>query len=379
MGNRRQRLEDSFWPQYVTAEALDKNPWTAAVSPLPWKADPDLVERVAKTAWELSKEAEAHRDAAYTREEAALWNTLFDTAWEACIEAENGLNNALSLEPEEFENTTWQLQPVIGDEAALAQLLDKEALRLISEPILPGASVGLLESWRECVEKTIDDLNELSDWIKPENIAPASIDKLLEQATARIGELDTQLEAARAAEDATLALEEHAAWAAQRREQFRVVRDEEMKEPGFAEAAFDATQSDQQLREAWQEKTFSRQSIEADPWTAVYLGIPENADRWVLMRAMDAAAQCQGMVMQGSGPQLQQGNDDLPENMQKADELEQRLEAALVRAPHPAVEPITPSNGPFQTSQPTRPKPTCTTRTGKPAKVLSNKRGASRN
>jgi hypothetical protein len=78
------------------------------------------------------------------------------------------------------------------------------------------------------------------------------------------------------------------------------------------------TQSDRQLRQAWQAESFDRQTIKADRWTAVYLPIPEDADRYLLMQAIDATMQCQDMIVRGSGPQLRQGNDGPAENMQRA-------------------------------------------------------------
>jgi hypothetical protein len=350
MAGSHQRAEGSFWPEYVTAEALDKNPWAAAFSPLPDFVDPELAERVAKTAWALSREAEAHRDASYTREEAAVWDAHIDAAWQACTEAENVLNKGLSDEPDRFENSFEQPEPQTSEEAALTAILGDEALRAIRDPIMPGASIETLQYRRDYIEQTIDQLNELSQSTGPINLETASLQEQLEKATARIEELDARLEAARAAEAATppLTIDVGAAEAEQRRD--RAVKGGKMDEPGFTEAAFDVTQSDRELREAWRAESFSRQTIEADPWTVVYLAIPEDADRWLLMRAMDAAAQCQDLVMRGSGPQLYQGNYDLAENMQRATarsaELGQRLEAALGRTPNPAVEPITPSNEP---------------------------------
>src|SRR6202011_1574137 len=74
MGGQRQRMEGTFWPEYVTAEAIDKNPWAAAFSPLPDDVSPEFAERVARTALGLVKDAVEHRDASYTREESGVWN-----------------------------------------------------------------------------------------------------------------------------------------------------------------------------------------------------------------------------------------------------------------------------------------------------------------
>jgi hypothetical protein len=349
MGNRRQRVEGCFWPDHVTDEALDKNPWAAAFSALPDDVSPEFAERVAKTAWGLTRDAEAHRDASFTREEAAVWDAHIDAAWQACLAAEKVLNEPSLDEPDRFEKTVDQPE-FTGADPALIEILGEEALRSISDPIDPAADIGTLRTWREWVGQTIDELNELSESIEPWSIPPSSIDDLLHKATARIEELDARLEEARAAEDATppLEIDAHDAEAVQHRENFRLVKGGTMEQPGFAEASFDATQSDQEVREAWRAKAFSPQTIEADPWTAVYSAIPQDADRWLLMKAFDAAAQCQDMVMQGSVPRLQQGNDGPAENIQRAaarqQELGLRLETALGRAPEPNVEAITPSN-----------------------------------
>jgi hypothetical protein len=80
-------------------------------------------------------------------------------------------------------------------------------------------------------------------------------------------------------------------------------------QPELAQAAIDA-QADAKLAEACWHAEFSRASIEADPWTTVYLEIPKDADRWLLMKAIDAASRCRDMIMRdpGSGPELRQGD-----------------------------------------------------------------------
>jgi hypothetical protein len=80
MGNRRQRVEGVFWPEYLTPEALDKNPWAAAFSVLPDNVSPEFAEDVANIGLGLFKDGLAHRDASYTPEECVLLQrqTLFD-------------------------------------------------------------------------------------------------------------------------------------------------------------------------------------------------------------------------------------------------------------------------------------------------------------
>src|SRR6202023_3070473 len=85
------------------------------------------------------------------------------------------------------------------------------------------------------------------------------------------------------------------------RSDIRSVKAGEMEENSFGRAAFDATEPDARVRAAWQETEFSRATIEADPWTAVYLAIPQDADHWLLIKAIDAANQCQDMIVRGPG------------------------------------------------------------------------------
>jgi hypothetical protein len=61
--------------------------------------------------------------------------------------------------------------------------------------------------------------------------------------------------------------------------------------------------------EAWQQREFSAATIAADPWTAVYLPLPENADASLLAAAQVAAVTCVGMIELGEqwhGPRVPQ-------------------------------------------------------------------------
>jgi hypothetical protein len=111
--------------------------------------------------------------------------------------------------------------------------------------------------------------------------------------------------------------------------ELRSAEDIEMEQPVFARAAFDATEPDAQLRQAWSAAAFSRETIEADPWTAVYLLVPAKADAWLLMKAHDATGLCQELIARGNGPRLPQGNDGAAENMERAtaraEELSQEI------------------------------------------------------
>jgi hypothetical protein len=125
----------------------------------------------------------------------------------------------------------------------------------------------------------------------------------------------------------------------------RSVKAGDMEEKSFGRAAFDATEPDARVRAAWQETEFSRATIEADPWTAVYLAIPQDADHWLLMKATDAANQCQDMIVrgQGTGPQLPQGDHGPADNMRQASErffeLAHRLDGVVRATPELETSP----------------------------------------
>ena len=87
------------------------------------------------------------------------------------------------------------------------------------------------------------------------------------------------------------------------------------------------------------EPAFDAESIKGDPWTAVYLGIPENAGKELLQAAHDAAACCADAVAPRPGPNAAEfepflfGADETREQnfaraMQRVDELDTRLRAA---------------------------------------------------
>jgi hypothetical protein len=109
----------------------------------------------------------------------------------------------------------------------------------------------------------------------------------------------------------------------------------------FDRAAFDATEPDAALRAAWQAPEFSRTTIAADPWTAVYLPIPERPNPWLLLKAHDAARECEAMIDRDprGGPELPQLASGPDENRQRAGEraaeLSQRLQASLEEGPLP--------------------------------------------
>jgi hypothetical protein len=74
--------------------------------------------------------------------------------------------------------------------------------------------------------------------------------------------------------------------------------------------------------------TFSRESIEVDPWTAVYLEIPRNADAALLRDALGVVSQCQGAVADPPGLALHAFE---PMDVGKDKTREQNLEAATRR------------------------------------------------
>jgi hypothetical protein len=105
-------------------------------------------------------------------------------------------------------------------------------------------------------------------------------------------------------------------------------------------AAFDVTHPDAALREAWRQPAFSAASIEADPWTAVYLAIPQTPDAALLRKGLEAVVECREMIVTrpGTGPQMPQGDHGPADNAIAASdrfhELAQCIETMLrVREP----------------------------------------------
>jgi hypothetical protein len=72
---------------------------------------------------------------------------------------------------------------------------------------------------------------------------------------------------------------------------------------------------------AWQEPAFSLNTIRADPWTAVYLPVPEpeTTEMHLFVKAHNAAKACIAMIEGGEGgPRVPQGNDGPAEHLAKA-------------------------------------------------------------
>ncbi len=119
--------------------------------------------------------------------------------------------------------------------------------------------------------------------------------------------------------------------------------------PDFDRAAFDTTEADARLREAWRQPAFSAATIEADPWTAVYLAIPQTPDATLLMKGVEAAAQCQDLARHpGAGPRLPQGElgpDHATRAGERIHELSQTVQTLFaVREPFEGREqPFTPA------------------------------------
>ena len=91
-------------------------------------------------------------------------------------------------------------------------------------------------------------------------------------------------------------------------------------------------------REAWQAHEFSHATIDVDPWTAVYLAMPENADRELLERARGCAAELKNVIDEGDardaalGPAVNRDSYTREQNSAAATArlalLDTRLEAA---------------------------------------------------
>jgi hypothetical protein len=365
IGGQRQRMEGTFWPEYVTPEAIDKNPWAAAFSLLPNVVSPELAARVAKTALGLFKDAVEHRDASYTREESEVWNAHVEAALEACAEACRELDRARTgqrvelaapVGGEAFEKTALELQRDGGHavenlERAPATAGLEQGIKLADEPLTRDAIAR--DPWNavtlEIPENASRELLRLIAVTAQDLQRSFHGRATREPATEDVARewLDLVAEAQerrKDAEERLVALDAPTAEVVRLDgSNIRSVKAGEMEENSFGRAAFDATEPDGRVRAAWQGSEFSRATIEADPWTAVYLEVPEDADRWLLMKAIDAANQCQDMIARGdpgAGPQLKQSDHGPADNVRQAaerfHELSHRLDG-VVRAT-PALE-----------------------------------------
>ena len=99
------------------------------------------------------------------------------------------------------------------------------------------------------------------------------------------------------------------------------------------------------------EPAFDAETIKSDPWTAVYLGIPENAGKELLQEAHYAAACCADAVAPRPGPNAAEfepflfGADETREQnfaraMQRVDELDSRLRAMPDLSPDDLAEHV---------------------------------------
>ena len=86
-------------------------------------------------------------------------------------------------------------------------------------------------------------------------------------------------------------------------------------------AAADKLRQTETVWRAWQQPAFSAETIAADPWTAVYLPMPEPETVLldVYVKAHQATVACTDMAVHHQrGPRVPQGNDGLAENLAKA-------------------------------------------------------------
>jgi hypothetical protein len=97
---------------------------------------------------------------------------------------------------------------------------------------------------------------------------------------------------------------------------------------------------DEKVREAWASAECTSETMDVDPWTAVYLPIPENASHDLLLAAqlkVDACGEDRALY---SAPLIRQGNDGRTEIIARAEERAKELSARLdiVRQEEFAVE-----------------------------------------
>ena len=348
----------------VSLEAIELDPWNAVDRPLPQDADRGLLEQVALAAGECAKAAfAAGRVAAITDpDRAEPYGARRLEAAQRWHEARRALRER---EPEQGSNVSPFPDPARLQERAVTGLMIEMGEERGSQPRSPvtadaldhnpwsvvrsdlsGADADLLSRVRDTAVGLIREAMERRDG-RSHSPEEASLWNAYVEA-ARDTYIDAHLELSRLdrvagdTESPTPERGEELAMTAERKLALQA-------------ASFDLTEADAQLREAWRAPVFSRETIEIDPWTAVYRPIPADGDVWLLMKGFDAAHLCEDRIAGGDGPRLRQGDDGPAEYMERAvaraveiaNEIERRLEAARKPEPVPSRDsPLSPAGAP---------------------------------
>ena len=276
-------------PEPMSLEMIERDPWNAVKLDLPEDASRDLLTEVYFTAQHLDRDAFERYEAAETATEAKQWA---DASREAEQRAEIA-NTRLAALDEQAE-TVQPLKPAAEKEPMTVEAIERDPWAAIDRAIPPDADRELLS----LIAKTAYNLRGVE---RPgdENLPEES---LFDQAGERHKE----------AVDALCMLDMRAAAAA---------------------------------------PEFSRETIEADWWTAVYLPVPQNADPALLAHAREVAGWArEGIELTGLpagalayDPFVIGSEYGRAENIENASariaELDERLElareAAAARVPEP--------------------------------------------
>ena len=298
------------------------DPWRAVTAPLPRDASPDFLNLVADTARELAGEAEERSAAALNATDARDWRDIAGEAGRRLEDVQHRLGTLRAVE------RTPEM-----DAAALTDFLGETAYRAVNDAIPRGADSERLERLSEDVGHAIDRLDELHRSRHATTIPANAISEQIEKANARLGDIEERLEQTLAAaiepgrEPApdsargvvTAEAIERDPWNAVRLELPRAMSAElaglvvetaqHLQEQAAAKLDAADTPAEKELwlerredaeerrlnalnryhdaiaRVVWEAPAFSRETIDADPWTAVYLPIPEDAARELLQYA----------------------------------------------------------------------------------------------
>jgi hypothetical protein len=314
----------------MTIEAIEREPWIAVHYDIPPDASRDLLSLVATTARDLHQIYAECRDAArngraidretlpeYLRDFAEILpqivtvSEMLDLGQKAADRQEDAEYRLLK-----FDQRTSG--PVPEKEPMTAEAIERDPRNAIDLDIPPDASRELLSLVATTAENLRGTTNESMDDLSTKEV---------------VAELSALSEAAEARRDeALLALERRA------------------------------------RREAANAPEFSRETIATDPWTAVYLPIPQAADEGLLRHAHGMAMQCCGAV---AGPAERLSLDAFwpsegglgadktrEENFEQAvrrlDELDSRLRPAMLddeaaRQAAPEKEPAAEKQAPRET------------------------------
>jgi hypothetical protein len=215
---RYQGLEPAL-AEPLTAEAIARDPWNAVALELPADADPRLLFVVARTAQDIDSSLTDRAFGEVATEELAL--EYLDQAAQA------------QQRQKAVEILIRGLSP---DTPLSKDAIDYDPWAAVYQPVPPDAGAALLRQAYgmavQCAEAVAGPPGPAQHAFEPTILygAEQSREQNFERAMRRVDELDGRLHAAE--------------------------RQQEL------------------LREAWQAPAFSRETIEVDPWTAVYLPIP---------------------------------------------------------------------------------------------------------